>query len=60
MLTAQERKRFIQWLDNEASDNRILVEQMKKIDAPKEMIATYESHAKAASIIAAQLRLFEK
>jgi hypothetical protein len=59
LLTDAERQRFAEWLENEATTAKALIEQMEKLGVPAPLIAREKAEAGAALLIARRLRTTE-
>lgn len=56
LLSDEERKKFADWLENEAATANSMIEQMKKLNLPDAIMQREKAEAAAALIIARKLR----
>ncbi len=59
-LTEEERLKFATWLEQSAETSKEIVDQIRKLGLPGDVLASHEiQEAKAALIIASKLRSIE-
>jgi len=51
ILYREDQTKFINWLDSQVNDNKLLIEQMKKINAPAVMSKQREIETAAFEIV---------
>lgn len=55
-LSAEERKKFAEWCEQEVHATRGIVEQMRKMNAPSRLADMYEANARHFEAVAKILR----
>ncbi len=61
LLSSDERRRFAEWLENEAANSKATIELLKKLDVSNvhPLVARERSEMAAALLIARKLRSME-
>ena len=61
LLTAQERDRFVAWLEHEAMTDKALIDQLEKLGPAMAAVANHKKvEASAALLVARKLRAIQR